>query len=304
MSTPSKTLRQPGLIVYLCGLGTSTFVLWLVHYLNESHQFNIMGWYVNGIIPGGALVVGMISGLGYAGASRYLHVKLTRLFVFGMIGTALLDYTAAQYLTYTHILERFHVAADRYTFLDYIREICEKMTFRDNHSDKPGSPLGMFGYVFKLLEMAGYALGAMVPSLTVFGMPYCKKCQQYLKAHRTAYIHSPDLWSNVKKLRKQERLARLRSAVGTVTALANQTTGALSRAPLAETESALAALDSAIRKDAAARITFLLKKCPTCEAHHLQLTLNSFTADKRPATSILAKIDKTEEKGGLGPTGS
>ena len=35
MSTPSKPLRQPGLIVYLCGLGTSALVLWLVNYLNE-----------------------------------------------------------------------------------------------------------------------------------------------------------------------------------------------------------------------------------------------------------------------------
>ena len=157
MNSSGKRLRQPGLIVYFSGVGTSALVLWLVHYLNESQHFNVMGWYVNGILPVGALLVGAASGAGYAVASRLLQVKLSRAFVLGMITTAILDYFAAQYLTYTNILERLHVAADRYTFVDYIRDICEKMSFKDAHSDKPGSPLGLFGYFFKLLEIAGYA---------------------------------------------------------------------------------------------------------------------------------------------------
>ena len=117
MNSSGKRLRQPGLIVYFSGVGTSALVLWLVHYLNDSQQFNVMGWYVNGILPVGALLVGAASGAGYAVASRLLQVKLSRAFVLGMITTAILDYFAAQYLTYTNILERLHVAADRYTFM-------------------------------------------------------------------------------------------------------------------------------------------------------------------------------------------
>ena len=56
---PPKKLRQPGLIVYCCGLATSALVLWLVNLMND-HGVNIMGWYLNGIIPGGALLVGMV----------------------------------------------------------------------------------------------------------------------------------------------------------------------------------------------------------------------------------------------------
>lgn len=295
MSTPSKPLRQPGLIVYLCGLGTSALALWLVHYLNETQAFNIMGWYVNAIIPGGALIVGIASGVGYAVASRVLQVKLSKAFVFGMITTAIIDYIAAQYLTYTHLLERLHIPPERYGFTDYIREICEGMSFKSRNSNEAGSPLGMWGYLFKLLEMGGYALGAMVPSLTVFGMPYCKKCQQYLKAHRTAHIHSPDQWSVVKKLAKKDRLAALQAAIQALTDRANQIVGPIAAAPLADTEAAVAALDSAIQKDAAARITFDLKKCPQCDSHHLKLTLTNFTVDKKAAMTEVAKIDKTEQ---------
>jgi hypothetical protein len=294
MSTANKPLRQPGLIVYFSGLGTSALVLWLVHYLNESHQFNIMGWYVNGILPAGAIFVGILSGLGYAIASRLLQVKLSKAFVIGMITTAILDYIAAQYLTYAHIIEKLHIQADQYTFLDYVRDMCEKMSFKDQHNDKPGDPLGVFGYFFKLLEMAGYALGAMVPSMHVFGMCYCKKCQKYLLAHRTGYVHSPSLWANVKKMSKQARLAELQSVANNTAGRAQQIAVPLANASLADTEKAIAALDSFARKDATARVAFILKKCPTCDAHHLELMLNTYSVDKRAAATSLVKLDKTE----------
>lgn len=294
MATPSKSPRQPGFIVYLCGLGTSALALWLVDYLNESHQFNVMGWYLKAIIPAGALIVGIASGLGYAIASRLLQVKLSKAFVFGMITTAIIDYFAAQYLTYTHLLERFNASPERYSFIDYIRETSENMSFQSRHSSEAGSPLGMWGYLFKFLEMAGYALGAMLPSLTVFGMPYCKSCQQYLKNHRTSHVHSPALWSTVKKLKKKERLEALQEAIQSVGQRANEIADSIATAPLAETEAAMAGLDQSVQTDAAARITFVLKKCPQCEAHHLSLTLTHFTVDKKVNASDFAKIDKTE----------
>lgn len=294
MASSGKTPRQPGFIVYLCGLGTSALALWLVHYLNEHHQFNIMGWYANAIIPIGALIVGVASGLGYAVASRYLQVKLSRAFIWGMVITAVVDYIAAQYLTYIHLLEWLNVPPEQFSFIDYIREMSEGMTFSSRNSSSPGSPLGMWGYLYKTLELTGYVLGALFPSLTVFGMPYCKGCQQYLKPHRTAHLHSAAQWSAVKKLKKKERLAALEEAIQSIAVPAHDLAGSIASAPLADTEAAVAGLDQTIQKDAAARITVLLKKCPQCDSHHLDLTLNNFTVDKKFNSSGFAKIDKTE----------
>lgn len=294
MSTPGKPLRQPGLIVYLCGLGTSALALWLVQIMNENGE-NIMGWYANGIIPAGALIVGIASGLGYALGSRFLNVKLSKAFVFGMITTAVIDYFAAQYLTYLSLIERLHIPPERYGFIDYFREISESMSFKSKHSTEPGSPLGMWGYAYKLLEIGGYSVGAMLPSMMVFGMPYCKGCQLYLKKHRTGHIHSDEKWSVVKKLKSKERLPALQSAIKALTDRANQILAPIANAPLAEADAAVAALDQAIQKDAAARITYTLKKCPTCDAHHLDLTLTNFTVDKKVASTNVAKIDKTEQ---------
>ncbi len=293
MSTPSKPLRQPGLIVYLCGLGTSALALWLVQIANDNGE-NIMGWYANGIIPAGAFLVGIASGVGYAVGSRLLQVKLSKAFVLGMLTTAVVDYFAAHYLTYLSVLEVHHIPAERYGFIDYFREISEGMSFRDKYSKEPGSPLGMWGYFYKLLEIGGYAGGAMVPSAMVFGMPYCKGCQQYLKKHRTGHLHSLEQWSVVKKLKKKERLAALQAAIQALTARANEFMAPIAAAPLTETEGAIATLDQSIQKDAAARITFVLKKCPRCDAHHLDLNLTNFTVDKKVANTNVAKIDKTK----------
>jgi hypothetical protein len=37
-----------------------------------------------------------------------------------------------------------------------------------------------------------------------------------------------------------------------------------------------------------------LKKCPRCDAHHLQLNLTNFTVDKKVPTNRLLNLDKTE----------
>lgn len=293
MSAPSKPLRQPGLIVYLCGLGTSALALWLVQIANDNGE-NIMGWYANGILPVGAFLVGIASGVGYAVGSRVLQVKLSKAFVLGMLTTAVVDYFAAHYLTYLSLLEVHHIPAERYGFIDYFREISEGMSFKGKSSGEAGSPLGMWGYVYKLLEIGGYAGGAMVPSAMVFGMPYCKGCQQYLKGHRTGHLHSPEQWPVVKKLKKKERLAALQAAIKELIARANEFTTPIAAAPLAETEAAIATLDQAVQKDAAARITYTLKKCPRCDAHHLDLNLFNYTEDKKVSNSNVAKIDKTK----------
>lgn len=294
MDTPHKPLRQPGLIVYLCGLGTSALALWGVNVMND-HGENIMGWYANGIIPAGALIVGLASGTGYALGSRFLNVKLSKAFVAGMITTGLLDYVAAQYLTYTHILEQQNLDPEQYSFVKYIQFISENMVFKSSSSSGgEGSPLGGFGYVYKVLEMIGYSIGCMLPSLAVFGMPYCKGCQSYLKPYRSSYINSPELWPDVKKLPRKERLAALQGAIQSLTQRAQEVVDRIVHAPLAETVSEVEAFDPKLNKNSAARIQFVLKKCPQCDAHHVQLNLFNMAVNKKPVTTKLNALDKTQ----------
>ncbi len=288
-----KSLRQPGLIVYFCGLGTSALVLWLVNLIND-HGENIMGWYANGIIPAGALIVGIVSGLGYAFGSYFLNVKLSKAFVLGMITTALLDYIAAQWITWSNFNEMHHISDARYPFTQYIRDIYEGMSFKRSGSKEAGSPLGVWGYCFKLLEMGGYALGAMLPSAVLRGMPYCHSCQYYLKKHQTTVINSPSSWAQIKKLPKNERLAALTEAVQDVAGRTQLALNAVQMTSFEATAGELAMLDKKAVKDSPASVSLILKKCPQCDAHHIKATLVNKTVNKKVANSVIQNLDKTK----------
>lgn len=294
MATSPRSLRRPGVVVYLCGLTTSILALAAVELANRNGT-NIMGWYINGFIPGGALLVGIGSGLGYAAASRVLQVKLVGGFIAGMVVTALLDYLAAQYVTYLNLLEQHHVAPEFYPFTQYVRDMCEKMSFVKSGSKTPGSALGLFGYFFKFLEMAGYVLGATLPSLIVSNLPYCKACQKYLTKHRTAFFSSPMLWSDVKKLAKKEREPVLLSAIAPLMERAEQVCQRVAVASLADTEAILADLDAKAAPDTAAHVAITLLKCPTCDAHVMRVNLVNYKIDKQVANSQISTLEKIEQ---------
>ena len=262
MAAVSKPLRQPGLIVYFSGLGTSALVLWLVHYLNASQQFNIMGWYVNGILPAGALGVGVLSGLGYAIASRYLQVKLTRGFIIGMLTTAVLDYIAAQYLTYTQILDQFHLSADRYSFLDYIRQICERMAFKDGTQRQVGQPVGRMGLPFQTVGDGRVrpgrhgTVGHSVQDALLPEMPEISHAASRRPPAIAGFVGKGEA------ARQEGSPGGVATGFRRLLERVRPIAASLAVAPLAETDSAIAGLEMAASSDAAARVVFTLEEMP------------------------------------------
>jgi hypothetical protein len=290
--TTSKQLRQPGLLVYLSGVGTSGLVLWLVEIINNLGE-NIMGWYANGIIPAGALLVGIASGVGYAIAARVLNVKLSKLFVLGMITTGLFDYVAAQWVTYSNVIERNHISPDSYSFLNYIRDICENMSFRSSGSNEKGTPLGAFGYVYKVLEMLGFSFGCMLPCVVLRGMPYCLGCQRYLKRHAVSNLYSPVLAAAIKELPRRERPAAVQAAVDAVSGRALAVLQKVASLSLDETLAALGSASEEPVKKTAASASLRLLKCPQCDGHYITTGVNFIAANGKPGQATLPALDKT-----------
>ena len=278
-------------MVYLSGVGTSCLALWLVEVLNN-HGENIMGWYANGIIPAGALLVGMASGVGYAAGARWLNVKLSRAFVLGMLTTGLLDYVAAQWITYSNLIERHRISSEAYSFFSYIRDICENMSFKSGGSNETGTRLGMFGYLYKVLEMFGFAFGSMIPCAALRGMPYCTACQRYLKKHVAAKLHSPVLSTAIKQLPRKERPAAVQAAADEVSGRAVALLQKIASLPLEQTLAALKEVSEEPVKKSTAWVHLRLSKCPQCEAHHIATTLNIIAANGKPGQATLPPLHK------------
>jgi hypothetical protein len=287
---PARTMRQPGYLVYAAGVGTSLLALWIVQLCQKGGE-NPMGWYVNGILPAGALLVGIVSGLGYALASRYFNVKLTKAFVLGMLVTGLVDYAAMQWFAYTSLLEEHHATSDMYSFVQYLRDLTEHMRFSSSHGSD-STELGVGGYFFKLLEVAGFAGGTMIPSAVLFKLPYCTACQRYLKEVQSAYLRSNATRGDIFALPRKQRPAAIAQSAEEVVAKSTQILQAAASLSLADTRALLQTYGARSEKEAIARIELALKKCPDCETHRLSATLHYTGADKKPARRAAGAIDK------------
>ncbi len=288
--SPARSMRQPGYLVYGAGVGTSLLAMWIVQLCQKGGQ-NPMGWYVNAVFPVGAILVGIVSGLGYAIASRYFNVKLTKVFVLGMLVTGLVDYAAMQWFTYTALLEEHHATTDMYSFVQYLRDVSEHMTFASSGSST-GTELGVGGYFFKLLEVAGFAGGTMIPSAVLFKMPYCAPCQRYLKEIQGAYLRSTATRKETFALPRKERPGAIARSADEVALTSRQVLQHASTLSLADTRALLLTFGAKLEKDAQATIELGLKKCPDCDTHRLSATLRYTGADKTVARREIAAIDK------------
>lgn len=287
--------RTPGVLVYLAGVGTTALTVLLVQATRS--DLNVLSFYVNGILPVGALAIGTISGLGYALGSRVLNVRLSRGFVLGMLTTGVADWFALQYFEYAELLERFHLSDDAFNFLEFLTRSATSMTFTSTGSSR-GIELGDVGYVFKALELAGFAVGTMIPSAVLMFMPYCRGCRRYLSKERTGVIASVATRDEVMKLnrfqlRSTERAAALEVARQDVLGRTGDVWAKLTAAPLADVRQRLEALGDTTSEDKpAALVEIHLKSCPSCDSHHLSATLKTFSPDGKPASSELLKLYK------------
>jgi hypothetical protein len=156
------------------GLATTALALLGVWAASQaSDEFYLMGWYVYYIFPVGALLVGLVAGSGYGVASWLTGVRISRNLLLAVLLLQVTSYFVAQYIEYRHL-----VAEDVFPevgFFSYFDARARSFAF------KSGDPMGGWGYVFRLLEIAGFAFGGMIAPLILRAKPYCENCQIYMR---------------------------------------------------------------------------------------------------------------------------
>ena len=185
-----QNIEKPFFPVIAAGLVTTVLTLAALHFLNmASDDFNLMSWYVKGIIPAGALLVGLIAGSGYSLASWFLGIKVNKTLVFIILGLQLVAYAVAQYIDYLDILGHLKMIAaqipgadiSHFTFFHYFDKVARSMVWASRYSHDGGTPLGAWGYAFRALEVAGFSLGGLIAPLALSSHPFCEKCQRYMR---------------------------------------------------------------------------------------------------------------------------
>jgi hypothetical protein len=176
-------------LVILCGVATSAAALLGVYLLNVLAHENIMGLYANYVIPAGALIVGLLASSGYALAAWFTGRKTSGGLLVTILGLQLLAYFAAQYLEFLgNGPFRSATGPGQMGFLEYFDLTTQSFAWKKTAGNGAGDPLGKLGYLLRVGEILGFSLGALILPLVLWGVPYCERCERYMKSRKLAVL--------------------------------------------------------------------------------------------------------------------
>jgi hypothetical protein len=185
--TVSRRSPAYSLVLY-SGLATSALALLGVHLLGVyAADFNIMGWYADYLIPVGAMLVGVAASSGYGLASWLTGVKISHSLLWAVMLIQLLVYFAAQYIEFSH-LHLIHRDGRPVGFFEYYDIVARSFAWKHEHDGGSGEPLGVFGYFFRFLEIAGFVGGGLIVPAVLRKAPYCQACQRYMRTRALGTI--------------------------------------------------------------------------------------------------------------------
>lgn len=144
---------------------------------------NIMGYYVNWVLPVGALFVGLLAASGYAIAAWFTGLKMTSRMMWSITGQLVLSYFIAQYETY-HLHVAPHTSLGFFEWFD----LATRAFSFSQRNGEPGSGLGAVGYLFRVLEIAGFVGGGVIVPLGLRSKLYCDTCRTYKRDKAIAVI--------------------------------------------------------------------------------------------------------------------
>lgn len=169
-------------LVLAAGAATTLVAFALVFALARSGT-NIMGYYVNWILPMGAIFVGLVAASGYAVGAWFTGLRMTTRMAWSVVGQLLVSYFIAQYESY----QLFVSSGANMGFWEWFDLSTRAFSF-SSRNGSPGSPLEIWGYAFRLLEVVGFVGGGVIVPLALSSKAYCDTCRTYKRSSTIAMI--------------------------------------------------------------------------------------------------------------------
>ncbi|HEV8058745.1 MAG TPA: hypothetical protein VGP68_02675 [Gemmataceae bacterium] len=202
---------KPYVSVLLCGVITSALTLGGVYWLSRTaDDFHILGWYVNYVIPAGAMIVGAAASSGYALASWLTGTRISRGLLIAVLFLQTVAYVTAEYVEYSDVMDSLRqqgvLVGQEPSFLEYYDFKARSFAWKPkgNGNQQPEA-LGGWGYVFVLLGAAGFVLSGLAAPALLYKVPYCEACQRYMKRKVLGVLPAS---VPVKKIGKKDQPAR------------------------------------------------------------------------------------------------
>lgn len=170
------------ILVLISGLATTALTLFGVYWLQAHYpDVTFMGYYIDVIIPVGAIGVGIVAALGYGIASWVSGIKIVRGLCWAVIFFQVCAYCGAQYIEYKHADPVYRDTGRHVGFFTWFDFVTRSFVWKSQDSSGEGTHLGAWGYGCRAMEVIGFALGGLIVPAVLMKKPYCDNCRRYMK---------------------------------------------------------------------------------------------------------------------------
>jgi hypothetical protein len=224
--------------ILLAGAVTSVAAMLICLFL----PFNVLFFFVNLILPFGAMGAGLVAGLGY----YVTAVKVNHRPGYPLLA-AMLAVTTASWLLYFFLMYLGSGGADTGPFIDWLKEHFTSMRFK-MHRSSTGEQTGKFGYGLALLQLVGYLAPVFMYFAILRGKAFCMPCEKFYKqAGRLS-----------KRFKTTDALKSYLVALNSKQAFSYEHCDALAQS-----------LETVKDAELAATLNYTLRQCPGCKSELL-----------------------------------
>lgn len=181
------------LCVTLAGLATSLLTAVILYLLERYANFAVYSFMLWFIVPIGAVGAGFVASIGYYAGARILHYRPDRLLLLNIIIVSILSFVGLNYLLYATMTVDGKSVQDYISFPQYLHITISHMTMSSSHSyDTKKLELGMWGYGITAIQILGFAFGGLIVHGMLTSIPYCDRCERYLKTVGSQFRYSEE----------------------------------------------------------------------------------------------------------------
>jgi len=254
-------------MVLAAGLATTALAVGLM-YLVTSPTSLFLGSYELDIIPGGAMIIGFLSSIGYALGSRRTGVRMSHVMI-GVVGALLVgSYFVALRVESLAI----GVVHEKNPPIGVVEDDADSYGVETDETALDEPPGAYTRPRYKLLECIGFVLSGLIVPLTLLRVPYCKKCKMYLKRRKLGTFPAGNLARAGRTRKKEPEPPKDPDAPRTGLDLVHHLVDLAKQGDTAAFGSTLAAHGTSARKARKQKrwVVLILYRCPRCNVGFLR----------------------------------
>jgi hypothetical protein len=186
---PGRTIGRKltqDLIVTSFGAATSLLTAVILFVLDQNFEVSFYTWSLDYVLPAGAILSGLAASAGYYLGARCFDYRPTWRILVSIVAVSVGTFFLVHWLTFRFLQVAGRPLSEQISFFAYLDWLFRHQSLRPlaesgGRAVTTGA-LGLWGYLFAGLQVAGFALGGVCVFLRLAAIPYCEKCSRYFGA--------------------------------------------------------------------------------------------------------------------------